>query len=106
MRNRLILLLAGIGLVAISGIASAHDNVRLSIGFNVPAYPVTYVRPAPVTYVSGPIYSQAPVVYYPPTTTVYYGPQVRYVPAPVRVEYVNGRYGWPRQHWHDHRDHW
>src|SRR4051812_7855721 len=84
MRKTIASLLLGAGLVALSGVASAHSSIGVGISFGVPApvyapAPVYYAPPPPVVYAPRPVYVAPPPVYYAPAP-VYYGPPAYYYP--------------------------
>ena len=94
MRKHLTLTLAGLALVAASGIAAAHGTVSFGISLGVPivAAPV-YVAPPPV------VYAPPPAVYYAPPR-VYYAPAYYYGRPPVVIKH---RHGHGHARWHGYR---
>lgn len=91
MRNRLILLLAGVVLAVASGTAAARSDVSFGISIGVPVAPApVYVAPPPVVY-----YPPAPVYYAP--ARVYYAPAYYAPPPAVVVKFHKHRH---------HRHHW
>jgi hypothetical protein len=77
MMKRLILILAGAAIAALSGAASAH-GIALGVSIGVPApyvyVPPVVVAPAPVYHPPGVIYAPAPAYYARPVP--YYAPRV------------------------------
>jgi len=63
MKNRLIVILIGAALTALSGSAAAHDRVSFGLSIGVPS----------------PVYLAPPVAYYP-VPPVYYAPPGYYMP--------------------------
>src|SRR5262245_29481843 len=90
MKTKLTAMLLAAGLLAaLSGAASARDNVSFSLSIGVPGY--AYVDPPPVYY-----YPE-PRIYYPPT-------RVYYAPGPVVIRDRD----WDRhhRHWDRHHNQW